>query len=446
MAARFLRHFSIDEVADLERFALHPSRTIADVMTALAQRSVIVPQSTAGAWMAELRDRVIAQHQQQLAGGAPSPADVAARDAAARILIDQSRLIGEARMLRDDDDLTDELRGEIIARFKALIAQIGKSETWAAKSMGFAPSTLSQVLSNTYNGDTDLYVRRIDKWCEGQAAKAKAPRPTEYVKTQTAAAIIGAAKMAYVEEGIAVAYGPSGCGKTLTAQYLLSEYPGSIYVRITEGNKRPTALLEAIARELGVPKIKMRVDQLERFVVTALRDRLLIVDEIHALITGRSREEQSLNLLRGLHDEAKSPMLWLGTAEIHRYLEEGVGIRQGVDQIYGRVVWWLDLMTPVLAKETGPGHHTIEDIRKIIASRQMSVTSDGAQWLQDTSNTIGLGGLRAVDVLLRLLARLKPNAVANEQLFRDLQSHRLGRAVAGKLHSRVEEYRKQKVG
>lgn len=139
-------------------------------------------------------------------------------------------------------------------------------------------------------------------------------------------------------------------------------------------------------------------------------------------------------------------MVWFGTADLARYLEEGVGIRQGVDQIFGRVCVWLDLATPVLMNEPGPGLHTVDDIRKLIDARGMRVTADAAKFLRDLSNTPGLGGLRAVDMLLRMVTRRKPGVEITAELLRDFQHARLGRAAAVRAEKRVDTHHRRAVG
>lgn len=445
MRATWARNLDERALQELQAYGRNPSRTGREIVDWLAARGRIVPLRTAQHWLASLRHGGARRRDARAA----AERDFAAKTAAVENLMDYARLIGEARMLRDEDELTPELHEQIVIRFRGLLSTIGKSESWAAKSMAIAPSTLSQALSDTYAGDTESIIRRVDKWVEQQHGKLKTPKPEGFLKMSTAMAIIGAAKLAIDSNGLAVIYGPSGCGKTLAARYIASESPGAIYVAITEGTKRPAGLREEIYRALNLPKCKLTVPQMERAILEALagRDRLIVVDEVHALVSGRSKEEDSLYMLRRIHDETKSPMVWFGTAELNSYLENGVGIRQGVDQIYSRVVQFLDLATPVLLNEPGPGYHTIDDIRKLVAQRGIRISSDGIEYLRDVSNTPGLGALRAVVQLLAyVMTRLKnKDRELSADLLRDAQHQRLGRAAAVRMEKRIDDHRR-KVG
>jgi DNA transposition AAA+ family ATPase len=436
LKCQFFKHLNEETLEALFAFARHPSRTLPDIQAWLADRGHPAERAQLSRWWTEFKEQ---EAQRQL--------DAAVKHQSALYLSEQGRFLGGARMLRDDEAITPEIRAEIARRFADLIATMGRSQAWAARSLDMKPTTLSESLSGSYKGDIDTYIRRIDKWIDQQYGKLKAGKPDGWVKTSTALAIIKLAKIATEQNGICVAYGPSGCGKTITAKYLASEYPGAIYIEITEGNKRPTAILEAIARELRIGQIKMTVAKLEQHVVEVLRGtgRLIIVDEVHALIAGRSKEEQTLHMLRRLQDQTECPMLWFGTIDFARYVEDGAGIRQGVDQLMGRIVYWLDMATPVLNKDDGPGHHSVEDIREMVKRHQLRLTSEAEEFLKDMANAKGLGGLRAVDMLLALVAGKVKNKQIDigEPLLRDAMEQRLGRAAWRRADTKIEEYRKR---
>lgn len=361
----------------------------------------------------------------------------------------EARLLGDARMLRDDQELTPEITATIIARFRELLQRIGKSETWAAKSMDIKPSTLSQVLSGNYAGDTETRVRKIDKWTEMQMASERRDKPGGFALTSVAKKIVGAAKMICKQDPsdarIAIVHGPARIGKTLTAEYLLSEIPGSAYIRITTAGCGVCALYDMIATAISMPRGRLTAYQTELAVKEVLQDtgRLLIVDEVHKLcVRGK---DQGLNVLRDLQDMTKIPMLWLGTADVADYVEGGRESSESVEQIYGRVAWWVDLSYVASRADGGPGCHTIDDIRKVLAAQQLRVVDAGEQFLKELANEPKMGGLAAVVCLCRLIVQRFGDKPITLELLQDVQAERLGRRAAQVVQTKIES-RKRRVG
>src|SRR5690348_7573583 len=132
-------------------------------------------------------------------------------------LAQEARILGEARMLRDEQELTPELTAAVVERFRAYLKRADKSESWAARSMGIASSTLSQVLSGSYAADPEKIVRTIDKWVEQQIIREGAPRPAGFVRTGVAEKIYGVTKWVQKVNGIALVHGRAGVGKTMVA-------------------------------------------------------------------------------------------------------------------------------------------------------------------------------------------------------------------------------------
>jgi DNA transposition AAA+ family ATPase len=449
---RFLSEMADSDVSDLEAFARNPARVPDQIRVWLAARGVDVSLSTAHRWLVKFRQALLQQQLDELPPedeDTETLAEVDGRLQAERIngLTNTARVLGEARMLRDDEVVTPEKHEEIVKRFRELLATIGKSETWAAKSMAMKPGTMSQVLSNTYAGDTETRIRHIDRWIDQRYSMLKAKAPTGFLKLSTALAILGVAKIAAEQEKIAVVYGPSGCGKTMAGRFIASEYAGGLFLEITEGNKRYSALMLELYQALRLPDVKLSVHQMEQRVIETLRGtgRMIVVDEMHALVTGRQKEEQTLNFLRRLNDKTQCPMVWFGTVELNAYLEGGAGIRQGVDQIHGRVCMFLDLATPILQEEEGPGWHTVEDIRQMAAAQQIRLTPCGEEWLQKLATSKGLGGLRAVEMLFLFYLHFGRGKPLSEQLAQDLQFQRLGRAAGKRAEDRVQR-RQVRVG
>jgi DNA transposition AAA+ family ATPase len=360
-------------------------------------------------------------------------------------LTEESRILGEARMLRDDQELTPELSRQVIERFSAYLKRVEKSMAWAARSLDIAESTLSQILSGNYAADPEKQIRKIDKWLESQILKENAPRPAGFVKNiNVAKQIYGAARWAIETNGIVLVHGPAGIGKTITAMAVRAETPGSVFVSIKTAGQSKLSVLESIAQAMRLPNIKMTSWQLFQQIEMALKDtgRLLIVDEIHKLV-GR-RKDEALHCLRDLHDATGIPMLWLGVSSIATYIQTGQAQNyEPLDQLYSRIGLWLNLTE--LANQSGGGDgggsglYSIEDIQKILTAGKLRITPDAARFLQILANTPGAGALRTVSKLLQLAQRhaARSNAPIDAQMLRDIQGSRLGLHAAVALEERM---------
>ncbi|HEX8342367.1 MAG TPA: AAA family ATPase [Tepidisphaeraceae bacterium] len=354
-------------------------------------------------------------------------------------LTQEARLLGVTRMLRDDQRLTPDLGESIVRNFRAVMARLKKSEKWAARSLAMSPTVLSQVLSGTYAADTEVHLRKIDRWVEIQHARATAPQQAAFARTSTALEIIGAAKMIEKIGGIAVVHGPSGIGKSLVAEYIARDTPGSIPIRVTAARCGIAAIYALLAKEVLPPALhKLAPAQIENALVDELADtnRLIVVDEIHELAV--KGKDQGLHVLRHLQDQTDCPMLWLGTADIATYIETGRYTKQAVEQLYGRVTWSLDLTYAASRQDGGPGLHTLDDIRAVVGAHQWKVAGDGIDYLHEIANEPQMGGLRTVVRLCRIAVAKYGDKPLTRQLFDDLQQSRLGARAAGVVRKQIE--------
>ncbi len=356
-------------------------------------------------------------------------------------LAQEARLLGESRMIRDEQALTPEITAAVIERFQAYIKRAGKSAEWAARSLGIGAATLSQVLSGSYPADAEKHIRAIDKWIEGQIRKEAAPKPAGFVKTGVAEQIYGVARWMCEIGGIGVVHGPPGIGKTLTLQAIRAEMPGSIYISINSAGRRCPAVLEALTTALRASGLRMTASQYFQQLTSILADtgRLILVDEVHKLV-GREHDA-ALHVLRDLHDATHCPMVWAGNTAIYDYLRRGkTRGHDPLEQISGRIAFWLDLEAVANRSDGGEGLYTIADIQKVFASSKMRLTPDAQRYLQMLANAPTLGGLRTCKDLVLMAQKVIADGPIDSQVLRSILSQKFGERVADQAEQEMQTH------
>ncbi len=343
-------------------------------------------------------------------------------------------------MLRDEQECTPEVAGHVLTRFREFLTRTGKSQAWAAKSMGKSESTLSQLLSGTYNAEAEPHVRDLDRWLETQLMREAAPKPPGFVKIGVAQKIYAAAR--YVEEDrmIALITGPGGVGKSIALQAIRSERPGSVYVSISSAGNRVSAVLRAVAKAIHFTGPKLNNADLFDGLVHRLKDsdRLIMVDEVHKL-AGRSRDE-ALHVLRDLHDQTGCPMLWAGNTLIKTYIRRGATDgNDPLEQIESRIGYWVDLTEVANKDDGGDGLYTVADLQKVFAAAKIRLTGDGTHFLQGMANTPGCGGLRACRALVMKTLKVAKDQPIDARMLRSVLRQSMGRTSAEQLERRIAD-------
>jgi DNA transposition AAA+ family ATPase len=346
-------------------------------------------------------------------------------------LAQDARVMG-ARMLRDDDVVTDEIAGRIIAGLKEYLETSGRTMAWAARSLGMKPSVLSQVCSRTYAADDEAHIRALDKWVGHQRSRVASELPEGFVRTRVAELVHGVAKFAVEEGGIALVHGWSGLGKTMALQALAAEIPGTIYFRINTTGQSKLSVLAVLANALKLPPVRLTGWELFRQLQQELEKsgRLIVVDEMHKLVG--KRKDEGLHALRDLYDVTGCPMVWAGMSNLAHYIQQGKSDNyEPLDQVHSRVSIWLDLAAKAVEGfDGGDGLYTVEQIRKVMAAGKLRITGDGVTFLRMFAHTEREGGLREARWLLKVASRIARGAEINAELLRSALSEQRGARVA----------------
>jgi hypothetical protein len=295
-----------------------------------------------------------------------------------------------------------------------------------AKAVGYARSTIYQVLAWKYAGDWREVVLDLDRWLDDQQKADAAPRPTQFVLTEVAREIKTIADAAIQLRTIGLVYGPdtSGIGKTMTLQAIQAEKPGSILITIEKVQANTSGLLYAIAREL-----KISTGHPNRYLFEEIKSklngtpRLLMIDQIHNLCG--AKDDRPFYILADLFDATGAPQLWCGTSDIIAYLDRGQAHgREPLAQIRRRIGIRRDLMERT--RERGDGGkgqalYSIDEIRRIFASNKIRLSPDGAKylWMLATLPDSGaLGTCKNIVVLATAVAELRGEAVLTGEMLR----------------------------
>lgn len=317
-------------------------------------------------------------------------------------LMHEARLLGDARMLTDDQPVTQGIILAVTSRVQEYLKRSKKSYADAAKAMGVAQSTFSQVMNCTYEGDLEKHIRDLDKWLETELLRETAPKPGGFVMTSVAEKVYAVAKYVLRTGEIGLVYGPAGIGKTMTLQAIRSEFSNSIYVSLKSGAETPLAVVEAIGIALRITNLKMSVrvwiQQLEK--VLRGSNRLILIDQAHKLTT--SRQDKSILTLTDLYDATGCPMLWAGTTDLWKYISEGKGQgREPMDQVASRVGFYCDLAEKTVARGGGKPLVTTDDIRRVFNQQKVRLASDAVEYLRRLANTTASGALRLCHKLVQ---------------------------------------------
>ncbi len=224
---------------------------------------------------------------------------------------------------------------DTLAQARELIQRRGISQGLAAKEMGISPTTLTQLLNDTYGADPSAQLGKVLKWVNTQAeAKAQPqlpPVPT-WVSTVTAERVISALGYAQLAGDIAVVYGAAGLGKTTASQEYKRRYSNVWIATITPATDSVAACLEEICLALGMKSPPHRASRLQREILSRIANTggLLILDEAQHLSVA------ALDTVRALHDATGIGLALVGNEAVQTRMTGGTRAAN-LDRLYSRI-------------------------------------------------------------------------------------------------------------
>ena len=300
--------------------------------------------------------------------------------------------LGDSRLIRNDvdpADVPDDVCKQVCDAVKDYTAAKGITQIMVARALGISQPVLSAVLKGTYAAATaKAVVVDLDRWLEQRRAVDADPRLASFVWTTVAQEIRSVAKLAIraaqlgQDARIGLVYGDTGCGKTMALKAIADTEIGAMYVCMDYNATSPAGVLGKVAAALRLtvsPRSSTLFDAIRRKLDGS--SRLLIVDEIHALLA--ARDDKAFHTLRHLHDQSGAPQLWCSTPDLiaELKLKEARG-REPLGQIRSRIGIQRDLLSRTRAGGGGHGGgeplFTVEEIIQVYGRGEMRLTRDGA--------------------------------------------------------------------
>lgn len=213
-----------------------------------------------------------------------------------------------------------EKQERLIKQFEKLAAKVG-SEKKAGAQIGVSSSIISQLRSETYNGDKEKQFEKIRAYFETKASAADTYTEVEYAPTTISEVVYKTLENVKIKGGFAFVTGDAGIGKTKALRKFTADNAlNSVMITVNPCTKSTKAVLKLLAMELGLPLAQSR-DDLWMTIASKLHDGMVIaVDEAQLLTYG------SIETLRAFADFFSERGQTLGVA-----LVGNDGIREKIE-------------------------------------------------------------------------------------------------------------------
>jgi DNA transposition AAA+ family ATPase len=216
------------------------------------------------------------------------------------------------------------LHNEVLRQALRDLLAKGMTQTELAKKLGYSAGALSSYLSGNYNGNAAQFEDAIVKLLAVEKGRGAAMRRAPgFQVTPTAARLLDMLSYAQAYSAFVVGFGGAGLGKTVSAKEYRRTHSNVWIVPLSRSDSSISAVLEAVAKALGLGKLPSRTHHLHARILEELRGTggLLIIDEAQHLT------DAALEDVRRLYDESSDE---LG--------EPGVGLALlGNDSVFGRL-------------------------------------------------------------------------------------------------------------
>lgn len=296
-------------------------------------------------------------------------------------LIEQDRIIVEARMLPTGRPLTEEEVASVREAFLAYThdAETGKkiSQGTVAREIDYSRSVLSNWVKGTYAGDVDKVTHAVNLWLERKARREQATGPSDYVATWVCEEMQAFVRLADRHRKMAAIVAPSGSGKDKVIEVLAEQL--NAHVLECNDQMTPRQFLIALADELGLRVLSSPNMTLLREINKRLKDRscLLFLNEAQQL------RRKCASVIRSIYDQTGVPIILFGSEDIFSFIDDrATHSASGGGQFWSRCIK-CNISRRRLA-DGDPDHpdragrplFTVEEIRKFLAMKRVRLARE----------------------------------------------------------------------
>jgi DNA transposition AAA+ family ATPase len=211
----------------------------------------------------------------------------------------------------------------IVEAVKAEMATMKLSQAKLAKKLGWAPPTLSAILSDakSYRGATAKKIDQLKQWLaqqeEQRALLGDGRTAPEYWEGPTAKRIKRVLSIAHAYRQGGMVAGVPGIGKTTVLRQYAQKYPQVHYVMMSPAERGEAAALRLLCKTLEVKAANQGAEAGKAAFVAALKDTdaLVIIDEAHHLVPA------AIDTLSISAEQAKVALVFAGEPALEAKLD-----------------------------------------------------------------------------------------------------------------------------
>jgi hypothetical protein len=191
-----------------------------------------------------------------------------------------------------------------------------------AKETGFSTATISKVFRGKYDADLASFCSQVRHfrvvWTERQTYGAEVYVPELSVVKH----ISRFCKMIRKNGEIGMIWGDNQSGKSKALKYVASVELMTAYAKLPAGGATKPSM-KAIARGRGGLSLRKSHEEMRDLLLARFNHLwLLLVDEFHQAVTGRSIKTVTVDRIREFNDDCGTPIVLCGTSVVPNMMED----------------------------------------------------------------------------------------------------------------------------